>query len=266
MMDLVDIELEEFCPDYRSHIERVHSDFNQFGIESLAQIRAACKADASALTAQNLNVGVKLEAVDTAHREAQKLYWLSPSGARAQNTPILIWIHGGGLVAGHPLESFCFKVVQCAGINVCSLGYSLSPCAPFPQALLECVSAVEYIYNVLRSQGVPAPKLILGGSSAGAGLAVAVMLHLRDHNKKYISASLLHYPMLECGHFSAASRRFWRYPVWDIHKANFAWASYLPLWAPNAQDEFDLAGLQKQYDISLKYATPSLEKDFSGFP
>lgn len=47
MMDLFDIELEKFCPDYRSYIEGVHSDFNQFGIESLTQIRAACEADAS---------------------------------------------------------------------------------------------------------------------------------------------------------------------------------------------------------------------------
>jgi acetyl esterase/lipase len=94
-----------------------------------------------------------------------------PSGA-------LLFFHGGGYCSGSILSHR--RMVSEAG-RACSLrtlavGYRLAPEHPFPAAFEDAVAAFSY----LRKQGFAAAKIVVGGDSAGAGLTLALLQHLRD--------------------------------------------------------------------------------------
>jgi epsilon-lactone hydrolase len=56
------------------------------------------------------------------------------------------------------------------------VAYRLAPEHPFPAAIEDARSA----YGFLLDQGIDAPKIAIGGDSAGGGLTLALMTSLRD--------------------------------------------------------------------------------------
>jgi acetyl esterase/lipase len=91
---------------------------------------------------------------------------------------ILLYLHGGGYVCG---SAASHRPIACAlaeafdGV-VASLDYRLAPEHPFPAALDDTLSA----YDHLLATGWRPAQIAIGGESAGAGLAVASLLALRD--------------------------------------------------------------------------------------
>lgn len=72
------------------------------------------------------------------------------------------------------------RLSQESGLTVASVEYRLAPEHPFPAGRDDCVDAALY---TLSEQGIAAlggPLRVLGGESAGAWLALAVALELRD--------------------------------------------------------------------------------------
>jgi acetyl esterase/lipase len=61
-------------------------------------------------------------------------------------------------------------------VAVCSVEYRLAPEHPFPAALDDAIA----VYQGLLNQGFSAHKIVIGGDSAGGGLTLATLLHLRD--------------------------------------------------------------------------------------
>ena len=68
--------------------------------------------------------------------------------------------------------------------------YRLAPEHPFPAAIEDGVAA----YRGLLARGVPASHLVIGGDSAGGGLALAVLLSLRDAGDPLPAATMLFSP------------------------------------------------------------------------
>ncbi|OJT08214.1 AB hydrolase superfamily protein B1A11.02 [Trametes pubescens] len=97
--------------------------------------------------------------------------------------PLLVWYHGGGLVAGSIdlddsyLRSLCVDL-QLAIVNV---GYRLAPEHVFPTGFNDAYSGLKWtathapLLNASLSHG-----FIVGGTSAGATLAASVALRARD--------------------------------------------------------------------------------------
>ena len=56
--------------------------------------------------------------------------------------------------------------------------YRVAPENPYPAALEDAVAA----YNWLLQQGYRGNQIVIGGDSAGGGLAMAMTMYLRDHN------------------------------------------------------------------------------------
>lgn len=90
----------------------------------------------------------------------------------------VLYLHGGGYVYGS-LQShrhLASEIGRAAGARAIALDYRRAPEAPFPAALDDAVAA----WRALLELGTPPAQLALAGDSAGGGLAVALMVKLRE--------------------------------------------------------------------------------------
>lgn len=103
--------------------------------------------------------------------------WLEP--AKAPKGRVMLYLHGGAYIMGTALSSgTTMPLAEAANLRTFSLDYPLGTEKPFPAALDNAVQA----YQMLLELGYAPGKIVLAGDSAGGGLALAVMLKLRDDN------------------------------------------------------------------------------------
>ena len=95
---------------------------------------------------------------------------------------ILIFFHGGGYCSGSILSHrrMVSEAGRAAGIRTLAIAYRLAPEYPFPAAYDDVLTA----WRFLRSQGIAAARIAIGGDGAGAGLAVGVINKLRDAHEE----------------------------------------------------------------------------------
>ena len=91
----------------------------------------------------------------------------------------ILYFHGGGYALGSAARSvnLAADVARRTGTPVYTIDYRLAPEHPYPAAVDDAVAA----YQGLLAQGVPPRSVAVAGESAGGGLAVALLLRLRDH-------------------------------------------------------------------------------------
>lgn len=101
--------------------------------------------------------------------------WVRADGA--PGSPVFLHFHGGGYVMGSPALSRALTTQLALSGKMCvvSVDYRLAPEAPFPAALDDAVAA----YGALL-ETTPAANILVGGESAGGGLAVAMLAAARD--------------------------------------------------------------------------------------
>ncbi|WP_338749571.1 alpha/beta hydrolase [Janibacter alittae] len=85
----------------------------------------------------------------------------------------VLWIHGGGFCWGSARDGTALRLAEGLGITVLSVEYPLAPEARFPVAIDACVDA--YLLGVAER----GPRVLLGGVSAGANLALGVLQRIR---------------------------------------------------------------------------------------
>jgi acetyl esterase/lipase len=90
----------------------------------------------------------------------------------------LLYIHGGGFVLGSAaaVRHCSVSAGRALGAEVWSVDYRLAPEHPHPAAVEDCFA----VYRELLDAGTDPGKLLLGGESAGACLALLAMLRARD--------------------------------------------------------------------------------------
>lgn len=167
--------------------------------------------------------------------------------------PGLLWIHGGGYVTGVPAMVYYTMGSQLARHFGCVLiapAYRLAIRAPYPAALEDCYAALEYLYAHAEELGVDRNRIIVGGESAGGGLAAAVCIYARDKGEIPVSFQLPLYPMLDCED-TDSSRRSHSHG-WGTRRNHWGWHTYLR----------EMYGT----DEVPPYASPSRETDYSGLP
>lgn len=88
------------------------------------------------------------------------------------------YLHGGGYVACSPKthRPFTSALSRAANAKVFALDYRLAPEHRFPAAVEDAVAG----YRWLLDQGVNPREIVIGGDSAGGGLAMATLVSLRD--------------------------------------------------------------------------------------
>lgn len=90
--------------------------------------------------------------------------------------PVVLYFHGGGYVYGGIEESAheACRLAERVPALVVSADYRKAPEKPFPAAVEDGYDALLWVYENARRYGGDARRLMVGGTSAGGGLAVAV--------------------------------------------------------------------------------------------
>ena len=115
----------------------------------------------------------------------------------SETLPVLVYLHGGGWVAGSVAthDPFCRLLSEAAGVIIASIEYRLAPEHRHPAALEDALTAVHWAANNAAQWGGDAARLALGGDSAGGYLAAvaANRLHAAAGAPR-LRALLLLYP------------------------------------------------------------------------
>jgi acetyl esterase/lipase len=101
----------------------------------------------------------------------------TPAGAHATEfLPALIYLHGGGLVAGtlDTHDPIARALANASGCRVLALAYRLGPEYPFPAALEDVCAASAWIADNAAALQIDPERLGIAGDSAGATLAAVV--------------------------------------------------------------------------------------------
>lgn len=163
-----------------------------------------------------------------------KLLLISPAkrGGSAAKPPGVLWIHGGGYITGMPemvYMSRALPLVKKFGVVVAAPGYRLAGEAPYPAALEDCYAALLYLKNHADELGIAEDRLMVGGESAGGGLAVAVCMLARDKGEIAVAFQMPLYPMLDDR--DTPSSRDNHGLVWNTRLNHMGWKAYLgALW------------------------------------
>jgi acetyl esterase/lipase len=90
----------------------------------------------------------------------------------------ILYLHGGGYVMGSPADysDFIWRIARVTSARILCPYYRLAPEHPFPAALDDAVRA----YSWLLADGAAPRRMAIMGDSAGGGLALAMLLRLRD--------------------------------------------------------------------------------------
>ncbi|MEY3660668.1 MAG: hypothetical protein RLZZ169_1494 [Pseudomonadota bacterium] len=115
--------------------------------------------------------------------ERQRLDIFTPASGADPRRPLLVFVHGGGFVAGdkHSEGSPFFSNVGVwavsQGFNAVNITYRLAPRARWPSGVEDLRSAVDFLQVEGAAFGVGAEKLFLMGQSAGAAHVASYIAH-----------------------------------------------------------------------------------------
>jgi acetyl esterase/lipase len=118
-------------------------------------------------------------AIDRAISENVSLHIVPADAPRG----IYLHIHGGGMVLGSASyqDPMLERIVERLGVSCVSVEYRLAPEHPFPAAWDDCEAAALWLVrNSMAELGTSA--LLIGGESAGAMLAAATLIRMRDRH------------------------------------------------------------------------------------
>lgn len=167
-------------------------------------------------------------------------------------SPALFWLHGGGHVIGDPEQRRWADVltsrVDCVMV---SAGYRLSPEHPFPASLDDAHAAFHWMLDAADDLGLDRTRVVIGGESAGGGLAASLVQRLVDEGTP-IGGQLLVYPMLDDRTAARTDIGPKEHLVWNNASNRFGWGSFLGM-PPGAQ-------------ATPPYAVPARREDLSGLP
>lgn len=118
--------------------------------------------------------------------EGMPAEWVRPAGADARR--VVLYLHGGGYVLGslNTHRALVGTLAQRCGVTALAINYRKAPEYPFPAALDDALLA----YRWLLAQGYAPASIIVAGDSAGGGLALALLLALRDGGEALPAAAV----------------------------------------------------------------------------
>lgn len=146
------------------------------------------------------------------------------------NAPVLLWLHGGGMVIGSNSQDDAtnFAFARTLGITVASVEYRLSPQHKAPAALEDAYAALTWLVAHAEDRGIDPGRIAIGGQSAGGGLAAGLVLLAHDRGEIRPAFQLLVYPMIDDRTVTREDLDSGNVRVWTPRSNRFGWTSYLP--------------------------------------
>ncbi len=171
----------------------------------------------------------------------------------AEKTTGVLWLHGGGYQHGSAKDVFATRALSLVvkfGATLVAPSYRLSKKHPYPAALHDCYAALLYMKEHAEELGVRSDQLMVGGESAGGGLAAALCMLAHDRREVNIAFQMPLYPMLDDR--DTPSSKDNHAPNWNTKRNKKAWRRYL-------RDAYGT-------DIVSCYAAPARREDYGGLP
>lgn len=166
----------------------------------------------------------------------------------------LYYMHGGGMVVGdnrHGLDEIV-DYAKDLELAVVSVEYRLAPEHPHPAPVEDCYAGLVWTAEHAEELGIDPDRIVIGGRSAGGGLAAAVALVARDRGGPLLAGQLLLCPMLDDRNDTVSVHQMAGLGVWDRTANATGWTALLG----DARGGPDVA----------PYAAPARATDLSGLP
>jgi acetyl esterase/lipase len=98
--------------------------------------------------------------------------------------PAVFYFHGGGFCTGSLdlVDPLCRLLANRSGCVVISVDYRLAPENPYPAAVTDAYVAISWVGAYGEGFGVDQGRLAVAGDSAGAAIATAACMLIRDKN------------------------------------------------------------------------------------
>lgn len=173
---------------------------NELSAEELVKRRALAPAPRGPVTwvVGRVRPGVTIETVQVPVRDGRTVSTrvLRPtSDSSPTSGNVLIWYHGGGWALGRPrdFDPLLSFLVQQTGCVVLAPDYRLAPEDKAPAGVHDCLDVLDWAASGPGSITTSAPRIAVGGDSAGGNLAGLAALHARDAGIE-LSGQVLVYP------------------------------------------------------------------------
>ncbi|KAJ4485734.1 Alpha/Beta hydrolase protein [Lentinula aciculospora] len=109
---------------------------------------------------------------------------------------VILYIHGGAYYVSSAAvqRTITIPLAKYTDARVFALDYRLAPETQFPGPLHDAASAY---FRLIEDLHIPPSNIILSGDSAGGGLALALLMYLRDNQYELPSAAILMSPWVD---------------------------------------------------------------------
>ena len=154
---------------FRGQLRKEVFDMNT----SIEMFRDRCEKGAAKFGKLPKGIEVKQQNINGVNAE-----WLIPQGAKSEK--VILYVHGGGYVSGSCSDhrGIISKFALNTGVTNLLYEYRLAPEHPFPAAIDDSVM----VYQWLLESGYKPENIVIAGESAGGGLALALLLALKEQN------------------------------------------------------------------------------------
>jgi epsilon-lactone hydrolase len=119
--------------------------------------------------------------------------WTVPDGVATDPEAAVMYIHGGGYVAGTPeaCRLATSRIALGLGVRVIAPDYRLAPEHPFPAAHEDVLAVYR---ELITAQGVRPEKFAVAGDSAGGSMAVSLIADAREAGLPMPACGMLNSP------------------------------------------------------------------------
>lgn len=137
-----------------------------FGVDAAARNRALERHFPGKVTElRNLRYGASPEAL-------LDIFLPTDTGAGGKALPTIVWIHGGGFVAGNKADTAGYlRILAARGHAVVGIGYSIAPGARYPTPVVQANEALAFLAANAGRFAIDKRRIVLAGDSAGAQIA-----------------------------------------------------------------------------------------------
>ncbi|VVD60790.1 alpha/beta hydrolase [Pandoraea anhela] len=169
----------------------LHTSPAPHDIDGWKRFKAAADVQYGAAMAQY--AGQLRSSVQTLRIDDATVHVATPVNAVADDV-VYVDLHGGGLVFGEGAVCRIGAQMQAdqLGVRCWGIDYRMPPAHPYPAGLDDCLTVYRHLL------GTYAPhRIVIGGRSAGANLAAAMVLRARDEGLPLPGALVLLSPELD---------------------------------------------------------------------
>ncbi|MGB6207075.1 alpha/beta hydrolase [Mycobacterium sp.] len=150
-------------------------------------------------------------------------------------SPTVIYCHAGAFVLGNLDTDHrqCVELARRGRCSVVSLDYRLAPEHPYPAALDDAITVLNWVWANADELDVDVSRIAVAGSSAGGALAACLAHRCADGLLPPIVFQLLHQPVLD-DRATRSKAEFTATPAFDGPACEQMWWHYLGSTAPSA--------------------------------